>query len=921
MKQFARWGVIALVAVGLLLALGFPQQVFQNPLDLAFALEYPSFATRDLAGNVFVIDKSLSRIRKQSPDGALLFQIDGQSRTPGTLFYAVELTVDEGGFLYVLNQSMQENGFYTEREDILRYDPSGKFDRLVGSRVYSVDEIDNTNVTRGRLTGLSYAKQNIVWFELGRTGIIENTVDTNTWRLDQKVAAVWPDSMSMVASVTRIDADALMVSTKQGTIVKISRDGQREVQDLGDTSVTGLSVPWWTGTDNQGQLLFSDLTRGAILRLSGAGAPSVVLDAQRYRQATGDSLSPIFYTFAPTLDGGLITTNDRVVLSLDSQGRLETTTGGHLPLTLMAVRFFLWFGALAAVWLAGMGLVLIFRHLLGRRISLIAKQLMVLLPLMTGLLFLVSWTLIENFTARSETQAFYHLSQAIQVISQSIDSQRLDRIRNQSDFMNDDYRFIRNQLHTALNHNRDPWNNKFYFALHRLHEGTIYTSMYLNDGVGLFHPFAYLNDPTNLYWRAAKGEIATARIPDAWGTWVLGVGPIYNSKGEVSGLLEVGRDLYGFQRDTDAFLWSMAPFVGGGFVILILLSVFSTWFFLEPLRRLRLGANSIAQGQWDVNLPIRGSDEVAELTVVFNRMTAYIRNYIDEILALSQGYRFSPQDFLVHLQKESDKEIRKGDQVQREMTVMLTDVRAFTSVGGTLSPQESFDFLSRYLGMVSPEVRKNEGFVDKYIGNAILALFPRSPDDALEAAVAILNRLGLFNRERTTLGLPQVRIGLGIHTGLLMIGILGEQERLEATVISDNVNLASRLEGLTKFFDASIIVSDITYLGVKNPARFQFRSLGRVKVKGKRDPVGIYEVLDGLPEDVRTKKALCQQNLEAGIALYQNQDFEAAQEEFQVALGLSPEDTTVRVYLTLCRHALATPPTGEWSGAITMNSR
>jgi adenylate cyclase len=918
--------VLALFSVlGAFLTFLYPQQVLQSPAQTTFAFEYPSFATMDGVGDVFVIDRSLSRVRKIAPDGTFVFQIDGQKRTPGKLFYAVELAVDDRGYLYVLNQVMQENGFYTEREEILRYDPAGAFDRVVGSRVYAPEEIGNNNATRGRLTGLRFSGRRVSWFELGKAGIIESTVDTDTWRLEQKLQVPVAEAAIHVASVTRTDPRTLVYTTKQGFIVRQTEGQAAETLYSGDQATVpgSLSVPWWLGTDPQGNLLFSDLTRSRILRRSAEGALAVVLDNRPYREATGDSFPYIYYSFSATADGRVVTTNDVAVLGINAQGRLETiVSGGRFSPLILAVRAFLWLGLTSAALGLGLILFLVYKNLFRRRVSLIFKQLLVTLPLMTAILLTVAWTLIDSFTTRYEAQSFNHISQAIQVIAQKIDTDRLDRITQEADFMGPDYQFIRNQLHTALNHNQDPWNAKFYFALHRIRDGKIYTAMYLNDGVGLFQPYAYLNDPANLYWKAAQGKIAVAKINDAWGNWVLGVGPVMNEKGEVSALLEVGRDLYGFQRETDQLLWSLVPYVAAGFGVLILLFVLSTWLFLAPLRSLRTGVSRIAQGQWDTSLPIRGSDEVADLTVVFNRMTSYIRNYIDEIMALSQGYRrFVPQEFLHHLQKESVTQIQLGDQIQREMSVMFTDIRSFTTMSEKMTPKENFDFLNRYLSLVGPEVRKHEGFVDKYIGDAIMALFPRSPDDALQAAIEIIDLLEGFNRRQVAEGMAEIRIGLGIHTGLLMLGILGEQERMEGTVISDNVNLASRLEGLTKFFDASIIVSETTYAGVKNPDRYHFRSLGKVKVKGKKEPVGIYEVLDGLPQEIKVKKARAQQNLEAGIGHYQSQAFEAARHEFLAALELSPDDTTVKVYLTLCRHAMTNPPTGEWTGAITMNSK
>jgi two-component system sensor histidine kinase ChiS len=125
-----------------------------------------------------------------------------------------------------------------------------------------------------------------------------------------------------------------------------------------------------------------------------------------------------------------------------------------------------------------------------------------------------------------------------------------------------------------------------------------------------------------------------------------------------------------------------------------------------------------------------------------------------------------------------------------------------------MSPKDNFDFINAYLGRVSPVIRKHHGFIDKYIGDAIMALFPENADDAVQAAIEIHRQLVKFNQEREQFSLQPIKIGIVLHIGTLMLGTIGEEKRMEGTVISDAVNLASRLEGLTKMYGASILVSE-----------------------------------------------------------------------------------------------------------------
>jgi class 3 adenylate cyclase len=201
--------------------------------------------------------------------------------------------------------------------------------------------------------------------------------------------------------------------------------------------------------------------------------------------------------------------------------------------------------------------------------------------------------------------------------------------------------------------------------------------------------------------------------------------------------------------------------------------------------------------------------------------------------------RFVPHEFLTFLGKTNIEDIRLGDQVHREMTILFSDIRSYTSLSEKMTPQQNIDFLNSYLMSVSPVIRKNGGFIDKYIGDAIMALFPGDPDDALEAAKGIHRQLEEFNAIRKLGGEEPIAVGVGIHTGNLMLGTIGEANRLDTTVISDAVNTASRLESLTKEHGVRVIISRETRERLKKD--YPLREIGSVRVKGKNEPVVIYE--------------------------------------------------------------------------------
>ncbi|MCU0849588.1 MAG: hypothetical protein MUD12_17025 [Spirochaetes bacterium] len=204
--------------------------------------------------------------------------------------------------------------------------------------------------------------------------------------------------------------------------------------------------------------------------------------------------------------------------------------------------------------------------------------------------------------------------------------------------------------------------------------------------------------------------------------------------------------------------------------------------------------------------------------------------------------RFVPHEFLEMLARESIVDVQLGDQVLRDMTVLFSDIRSFTSMSEKLTPKETIDFLNEFFGRIAPVIRAHGGFVDKYIGDAVMALFPDKPDDALDAALAMTAELDVFNRHRLGSGSGPVGIGIGIHSGALVLGTIGEKDRLETTVIADAVNTASRIEGLNKELGTRILASRDSVVRLTGPDRYSLRDMGPVKIRGKEEPVHCFEV-------------------------------------------------------------------------------
>jgi len=268
---------------------------------------------------------------------------------------------------------------------------------------------------------------------------------------------------------------------------------------------------------------------------------------------------------------------------------------------------------------------------------------------------------------------------------------------------------------------------------------------------------------------------------------------------------------------------------------------------------------------------------------------------------ITEAYsRFVPRQFLNLLGIADIRKVELGQQVERKMTILFADIRDFTSLSESMSPQENFNFLNSYLVQMEPVITAHGGFIDKYIGDAIMALFPDSPDAALHCSLAMLERLEEYNEGRQRAGYRPIRIGIGINTGIVILGTVGGAARMDGTVIGDAVNLAARLERLTKAYRVSILISEYTLYCLDQPSLWSIRFLDRTHVRGKQDNQSVYEVFNGDPVALRDAKSKTLKMFEQALAYYHLDDILAAREQLMACLATAPDDDAARVYLGRC---------------------
>jgi class 3 adenylate cyclase len=319
-----------------------------------------------------------------------------------------------------------------------------------------------------------------------------------------------------------------------------------------------------------------------------------------------------------------------------------------------------------------------------------------------------------------------------------------------------------------------------------------------------------------------------------------------------------------------------------------------------------------------VTLALQSSTAI-ENALLYERNISEVKEREEAILRIHEvTKKFVPSEFISSLGKKTIADVKLGDQIQKEVTVLFTDIRDFTTLSEKMTPEENFLFVSSFNSKMGPVIREHKGFINQYLGDSIMAIFPDDPRDALLAAVSMQQELHKYNRFRREEGLPPIKIGIGMHTGPLIMGITGDEFRLDAATISDTVNTAARIEGLTKYFRTSILLSEDTFDRIGEKAEMHYRYLGKVQLKGKHRALGIHECFSGYEEEVMLSRQHSQDLFRQGVQEYLHGSFAKAIEAFHAICEIDPEDHTAMFFLDHARRYLEKGTPANWSGALEM---
>lgn len=344
-------------------------------------------------------------------------------------------------------------------------------------------------------------------------------------------------------------------------------------------------------------------------------------------------------------------------------------------------------------------------------------------------------------------------------------------------------------------------------------------------------------------------------------------------------------------------------------VILVLGSVAALWLAGRIVKPMTAMTEDLIEGgktgkAFEMKDIYNTKDEIQVFAETINDLSQKANKYIHDITEINKEkdknekfyYKFVPEKFRELLGKEKFTDLALGDAKSREFAVLFCDIRSFSINSEMMTAKENFEFVNVIYGIAGPIIRKYGGFVDKYIGDAVMALF-ETADSAVNAGIELYRSIVLDPSTAKKLKVSEINVGIGIHMGMARIGIVGEEERLAGTVISNTVNISSRLESLTKKYHTAMLITKDTLDRMTSPDTLTTRYVGMIRMEGVNEVKSVYEVLDCLDEEQKELRKGTSVEFREAIRLFHLGKRKQSMEYLKKLVDENKADHVTRLYL------------------------
>ena len=840
----------------------------------------------------------------------IIYMLDANNEDAETVYY--ELCFGDDNHLYVHKIVYEKDAYLTASENISEYDENGKFVKYIAYFDYS--DTDRKPQRRSRITGLNFTDGHIRYVYRDYGDIVKfYSCDPDTLITECEGTYVYPGNAKLKYAKGLATGDYAVIMNN-GEVGRLSLSGEYTTLADSDYNVARLEkdfIPIDLFVYGNDIYVISGTLSKDVYKITEGGA-EFITDCET---VTGDTEWSSVIEGVYLRDGKTYVVSNSCLYEIDANGNpveyeyLVFTAPHGKVIGKILKNVCPHIAIIAGV----LGLILLIGALAKWKSSLLLKQLCLTIPLVILLVAGIVYTMYLAIMDAYEKNLTSQMVAITELISRNIDADEVAAIKDFSSVDDGTIQKYCDMLNEYIDYNTGYWNKNFDIGLYLYDDDRkSYLEVASNCEVEL--PFQ------NVYFDYDDTDYSDRKVPDSMSdvlyietgmvlTEMVVDTPIYDSFGNYVAIVELSSDCSTIDEKVETMVKKVAVIALAFLVVIIMALSIISYVNIRQLGKLNAAMTEISKGDFKVRINKMPKDEVGEICANVNDMAAKLDDYFSTKDRNEKFYyKFVPEKFRELLHKEEFTDLALGDAESADLTVLFCDIRAFSLNSEMMTAKENFEFVNVIYGKAGPIIRKHRGFVDKYIGDAIMALFENA-DDAVNAGREIYREIVLNPDTAKELNVSSINIGVGIHSGMARIGIVGEDERMAGTVISNTVNLSSRLESLTKRYAAAILISKDTLDRLSDPDSLNTRYLGMIQVAGVNEVKAVYEVLDALGEEDCAFKTSQKEEFREAIRLFHlgnPEDSIAILEELKAEKEASKaNDPAIDMYLEYIKEEVA----------------
>lgn len=871
----------------------------------------------DAEGNYYYLQLKGDRtyLQKIGPDGTILIHKKLPSQKDGYRYSYTEMVVDQKENIYLLTM-VERKESELEKEIIQRYDPKGNTEQIIYTLRYPEDVKQATE------------ERKLNYLQLGEDALhvfcLQNPLQIDLLHIPldssqkPKVEKKLQFSENLyVSQLLYTPAHEIYFTTRKGEMYCIGENSEVKKIPL-EYSEGKKVIPYTISADLEGNVYFTDSYNRKFVKINQDTRRIQVL----YNKA--DEIAGENITFGQLRKVRVIDANDFIgqsEISKDTNKFIVTFGESEKVLDeihssirdymiIFIIGFLICFGSIFFLtWIY---------VLLRGKIPLIIKQILIFIPVLIIIMFGFIRVLDRMNTNILIDELYSQIYSVAKVTSNLMDGEKFKNLDFPTAYRNNRYNEIEEQVDIDVSGIDQLLSNSYeknvYYVTYYLKHNQLFVGVSYTLQAGTPIDYIYDSQARELYNTVAKtGKIKIGQTQDPYGNWMFALAPIRDDQGKIVGVLERGVDGDIVKGEVHSLSWKTGFMNIGITFIIILLLLFMLKYSLRSLKVLEQGVLELAAGKWNAKVKVKSKDEFEDIGNAFNKMSSYIQEYVQELTELNDAYaKFVPQEFFRLLHKRNVLDVQLGDQAIQQMNVVYIHTRDFYELSKHMTTQQNFDFLNTIFNYMTEIVKQNGGVVERYEGAGMVALFDGTADYAVRSALQILERVEIQNRENTT----DIEIGISIHHGAVMLGIVGHTKRVAPTVISEEVNMTLFLENLSKKFGTRLLITEDALREVPHKEKFLYRQIGRIKDNQKKRVVSLYDFIDGESQYDKGLKLRTKEQFETGIRYYMAGEFLEARKQFIDVIRVNRKDELAKIYLFLCEKYQEEPSNENWEGVL-----